>query len=84
VRTIFSVRLPKDLEDRLNKLASATNRPKSCYVREALQKYLEDLEDAYLTEAEYEEFIKSGEKAIPVKKLEDKLGLPGYSLSSKE
>ncbi len=72
---MLTVRLPKDFEDRLNSLAQATNRPKSFYVREALTKYLEDIEDAYLAEAAYEEFVTSGEKAIPIDEIEARLDL---------
>lgn len=39
---MLSVKLPKDLEDRLNSLAAATHRPKSYYLRAALERYLEE------------------------------------------
>ncbi len=47
---MLSVRLPKSLESRLTALAKATKRPKSFYVREALERSLEDIEDTYLAE----------------------------------
>jgi len=47
---MFSVRLPDDIQARLNKLAQETGRTKSSYVREALLVYLEDMEDIYLSE----------------------------------
>lgn len=72
---MLTVRLPKDMEQRLDILARETKRPKSYYVREALERCLEDLEDAYLAEAEYERFLASGEKAIPADDLERQLGL---------
>jgi len=67
---MISVRLPEDLEKRLAILAKMTKRTKSFYVREALERFLEDIEDAYLAEAAYEEFVKSGEKAIPLENVE--------------
>jgi RHH-type rel operon transcriptional repressor/antitoxin RelB len=72
---MLSVRLPEELENRLNNLAKATRRPKSYYVREALERSIEDLEDAYLAESAYEEFLKSGEQSVPLEELEQSLGL---------
>ena len=72
---MLSVRLPESLENRLNILAKATKRPKSFYVREAIERSIEDIEDAYLAEAAYENFLKSGKKAIPLIEVERSLGL---------
>ena len=72
---MLTVRLPENLEKRLNALAAVTKRSKSYYVREAIERVLEDMEDAYLTESAYEEFLKSGEQAIPIDKVENDLGL---------
>ncbi|BCX90004.1 RHH-type transcriptional regulator, rel operon repressor/antitoxin RelB (plasmid) [Methylomarinovum tepidoasis] len=47
---MIAVRLPKEIEARLEALAKATKRTKSFYVREALLEYLDDLEDLYLAE----------------------------------
>ncbi len=44
---MLSVRLPKELEDRINNLAKVTKRPKSFFVKEALANYIDDLEDYY-------------------------------------
>jgi len=44
---MISVRLPKEMEDRINNLAKSTQRPKSFFVKEALANYLEDMEDYY-------------------------------------
>ncbi|WP_291798761.1 MULTISPECIES: type II toxin-antitoxin system RelB family antitoxin [Brevibacterium] len=43
----ISLRLPADLNDRLNRLAESTQRPKSFYVREALEEHLSGIEWAY-------------------------------------
>ncbi len=72
---MLSVRLSEELEARLNNLAAATKRPKSFYVREAIERSIEDLEDAYLAESAYEEFVKSGEKTVTLEELEQDLGL---------
>jgi RHH-type rel operon transcriptional repressor/antitoxin RelB len=70
-----TVRLPDDLTARLATLARITKRTKSYFIREALERTIEDLEDAYLAETAYEKFIKSGQKAIPLEEVERKLGL---------
>jgi RHH-type rel operon transcriptional repressor/antitoxin RelB len=72
---MLSVRLPEELENRLNNLARATRRSKSYYVREAIERSIEDLEDAYLAESAYEEFLKKGMKSIGIEELEQSLGL---------
>ena len=72
---MLTVRLPDNLEKRLNALAMATKRPKSFYVREALERVLEDMEDAYLAETAYEKFVESGKPSKPVKQVERDLGL---------
>jgi len=45
---MLAIRLPKDIEERLSRLAKKTNRSKTYFAREAILNYLEDLEDAYL------------------------------------
>ncbi len=72
---MHSVQLPDDISARLTALAKATKRTKSFFLREAIERSLEDLEDVYLAETAYEDFLKSGEKAIPLEKVEKELGL---------
>jgi RHH-type transcriptional regulator, rel operon repressor / antitoxin RelB len=50
----FSVRLPDDLDTRLDHLSEITGRSKAYYVKEALLEYLDDIEDIYLAEREIE------------------------------
>ena len=44
---MLAIRLPTEIEERLDRLAKATGRTKTFYAREAI---LEHLEDLYLTE----------------------------------
>ena len=44
---MLALRLPKDIEDRLDALAKKTGRTKSFYAREAIMEHLDDLEDLY-------------------------------------
>jgi RHH-type transcriptional regulator, rel operon repressor / antitoxin RelB len=45
---MLGVRLDKQTDKRISQLAKATHRPKSYYVREALSRYLDDMEDTYV------------------------------------
>jgi RHH-type rel operon transcriptional repressor/antitoxin RelB len=44
---MLAVRIPDAIEDRLAKLAKLTGRPKSFYVRRALETHLDEIEDTY-------------------------------------
>ena len=58
-----SVRIPEDLETRLNTLARRTGRSKNSFVREALLHQLDDIEDYYLG-METLERIRNGEERV--------------------
>jgi RHH-type transcriptional regulator, rel operon repressor / antitoxin RelB len=45
---ILALRLPPDIEQRLDALAKKTGRSKSYYAREAILRQIEDIEDYYL------------------------------------
>ncbi len=47
-RMALSVRLPEEIETRLEALAQKTGRTKTFYIREAVLEHLGDLEDYYL------------------------------------
>lgn len=44
---MLAVRLPEDIENRLDTLARKTGRTKTFYVREAILEHIEDFKDAY-------------------------------------
>ena len=72
---MLSVRLHENIEKRLAHLSKVTKRPKSFYVREAIERSLEDLEDVYLAESAYEDFLRNEEKSVPLDTVERSLGL---------
>ena len=47
---MLALRLPPEIEKRLDDLAKKTGRTKSYYARQAILEHLDDLEDAYLAE----------------------------------
>lgn len=71
---MIAVRMPEDIEKRLDELAKATGRTKTYYVREAVLEYLDDLEDLYLAEKELKK-VRSGEKTYTLEEAKKALGL---------
>jgi len=51
-----SIRLPEDLEARLERLAARTGRTKSFYIKQAIEEHIADLEDFYLAERRMREY----------------------------
>lgn len=45
---MLAIRLPAEIEERLDKLAKRTGRTKTFYAREAILQYMDDLEDTFL------------------------------------
>jgi RHH-type transcriptional regulator, rel operon repressor / antitoxin RelB len=60
---MLNVRLPIEIEKRLNALAKATGRTKTFYAREAILKHLDDLEDVYLAGKRLED-LRAGKDRI--------------------
>lgn len=74
MRTI-TCRVEDEIEDRLERLARETRRTKSFYVREALVKSLDDMEDVYLADQVIERIRKGEEKTYSMDEVEARLGL---------
>ena len=68
---MIAVRLPPEVEKRLARLARRTGRSKTFYVREAILRHLEDLEDYYLAVQRLEENLPG----VPLEEVERRLGL---------
>ena len=79
-RTVgVSARIPAGLGEILNRVSKAEERSKSYYVRKGLElflmKKLEDIEDYEEGMRAYEEFLASGEEAIPWTEVKKELNL---------
>ena len=72
---MIALRLPPEVEERLEALAKATGRSKSFYVREALLEHLEDMEDAYLAAATLERVRLGKERVFTTAQVRKNLGL---------
>ena len=72
---MLALRLPEDIETRLDKLAKATGRTKSFYAREAILEHLADLEDLYLAEKRLAKVRNGKTKTYSLNSVEQELGL---------
>jgi len=72
---MLAVRLPAEIESRLEALAKSTGRTKSYYVREAIIEYLGDLEDLYLAEQRLIDIRAGRAKLHSLEDVERELGL---------
>jgi RHH-type rel operon transcriptional repressor/antitoxin RelB len=72
---MLALRLPEDIESRLDKLAKATGRTKSFYAREAILEHLADLEDLYLAEKRLAKVRTGKSKTYSLNAVEQEIGL---------
>jgi len=59
---MLAVRLPKNIEERLERLALQNDRSKSYYVKKALEKLLDEEEEKALALKAYQKFLDSSKK----------------------
>lgn len=71
---MFALRLPEEIEKRLEVLARKTGRSKSYYAKRAIEEFLEDQED-YLLALGALERVERGERTVSLEELEKQLGL---------
>jgi len=72
---MLAIRLPEEIEERLISLAKQTGRTKTFYAREAILRYLEDLEDVYLAERRLEELRNGQSTTYSLEQVRESLGL---------
>ena len=63
---MLALRLPPEIEARLDALAKKTGRSKSYYAREAILRQIEDIEDTYLARRR----LKRGESRVTLESRE--------------
>jgi RHH-type rel operon transcriptional repressor/antitoxin RelB len=69
---MLSVRLNEEMQSKLDGLCNATKRPKSFFVKEALENYLDDMVDYYEVQSRSQD---SSRNLISVKELEKSLNV---------
>ena len=72
---MLAIRLPADVEDRLDRLAKATGRTKTFYAREAIVEHLSELEDLYLAEQRLIDNRAGKSRTYRLEEVERELGL---------
>lgn len=70
-----SIRLSPEVEKRLDYLAGQTGRTKAFYLREIIEKGLDDMEDYYLANDVLERVRKGEERVYSLDEVENALGL---------
>ena len=74
---MLAIRLPVDIEARLEVLAKATGRTKTFYAREAIVSHIEDLEDLYLAEQRLQAHRAGESEGVALEDLMKRYGLEG-------
>jgi RHH-type rel operon transcriptional repressor/antitoxin RelB len=72
---MLAIRLPEEIEIRLNNLAKRTGRSKTFYAREAILEHLEELGDLYLAEQVSQRVRDGEERTFTLDEVETRLGL---------
>ena len=70
-----SIRLPEDVERRLDALAEKTGRTKAFYIREMILTHIDEMEDYYLAADVVERLRKGQERTFTPQELRKDLGL---------
>lgn len=71
----YSIRLPHEIEERLENLSIQTGRSKSFYVKEAILDHLDNIEDVYLAEKRLEGIRAGRTQAIPLQEVMKRYGM---------
>ena len=72
---MFAIRLPAEVESRLEELAKATGRTKTFYVREAILEHLDNLEDLYLAEQRLIDIRAGKTQTVPLEEVMRRYGM---------
>ena len=72
---MLAIRLPTEIEARLDELAKRTGRSKTFHVREAILQHLDDLEDRYAAEQVVQRIRNGEELTSTLDEVETRLGL---------
>ncbi len=78
---MLAIRLPEEIENRLEALSKATGRTKTYYAREAILEYLDDLEDLYLAEKSLADLRAGRDTTIPLEEVMREYGMNAAELA---
>jgi RHH-type rel operon transcriptional repressor/antitoxin RelB len=72
---MLAIRLPADIEKRLDRLAKRSGRTKTYYAREAILRHIEDLEDIQVAEQRLRALYEGRAKTIPLEEVMKRYGV---------
>jgi RHH-type rel operon transcriptional repressor/antitoxin RelB len=72
---MLAIRLPADIEKRLDRLAKRSGRTKTYYAREAILAHLDDLEDLQVAEERLRALHEGRSKTVPLEEVMKRYGL---------
>jgi len=72
---MLAIRLPPEVENRLDFLAKMAGRTKTFYAREAILEHLDDLEDLYLAERELVAVRAGKAMSTPLSEVMERYGM---------
>jgi RHH-type rel operon transcriptional repressor/antitoxin RelB len=70
-----AIRLPDETFERLKALSERTGRTSAYYIREAIEKHIEDMEDLYLAEEATRRRLDNNEPTYTLEEVKRRLGL---------
>lgn len=72
---MLAIRLDEKLSSRLDAMAQKTGKTKTWFARKAIETYIDDIEDAALAAAAYEEYLLDSGASSPLDEVRRRLGL---------
>ncbi len=72
---MLAIRLPEEIEQRLERLSKATGRTKTFYAREAILEHLDDLEDLYLAKQRLADLRDGRDTSVPIEDVMKRYGI---------
>jgi RHH-type transcriptional regulator, rel operon repressor / antitoxin RelB len=72
---MLAIRLPDEVEARLDALAKTTGRTKTFYAREAILEHLDNLEDLYLAEQRLISIRAGNSQTVPFEEVMKRYGM---------
>ncbi|MEJ8310424.1 type II toxin-antitoxin system RelB family antitoxin [Agrobacterium larrymoorei] len=70
-----AIRLPDETYERLKALSERTGRTSAFYIREAIEKHIEDMEDLYLAEEAMRRHLANDDRAYSLEEVKRRLGV---------